>query len=46
MDLHVPAPIITASLFARFQSRDDDSFAMKLLAALRNQFGGHVITKE
>jgi 6-phosphogluconate dehydrogenase len=46
MDLHVPLPIITASLFARFQSRDDDSYAMKLLAALRNQFGGHAITKE
>jgi 6-phosphogluconate dehydrogenase len=46
MDLNVPAPIITSSLFARFQSRDNNSFAMKVLAALRNQFGGHTITKE
>ena len=46
MDLNVPAPIITTSLFARFQSRDNDSFAMKLLASLRNQFGGHAITTE
>jgi 6-phosphogluconate dehydrogenase len=43
MDLNVPLPIITASLFARFQSRDNDAFSMKLLAALRNQFGGHAL---
>ena len=47
IDFDVPAHVITASLFTRFQSRQDESFAMKMLAALRNQFGGHaVITKE
>jgi 6-phosphogluconate dehydrogenase len=47
MDLDVPAHVITASLFTRFQSRQDESFAMKVLAALRNQFGGHAVkTKE
>jgi len=46
IDLNVPAHVITASLFTRFQSRQDESFAMKVLAALRNQFGGHaVVTK-
>lgn len=45
MDFDVPAPIITHSLFARFQSRNKDSFAMKVLAALRNQFGGHAVKK-
>ena len=43
MDLDVPAHVITASLFTRFQSRQDESFAMKVLAALRNQFGGHAV---
>jgi 6-phosphogluconate dehydrogenase len=37
----VPVPAIADSLFARFDSRDDDPFAMKLIAALRQQFGGH-----
>ena len=37
----VPAPAIADALFARFESRDDDPFAMKLIAALRQQFGGH-----
>jgi 6-phosphogluconate dehydrogenase len=37
----VPVPTIAHSLFARFDSRDDDPFAMKLIAALRQQFGGH-----
>lgn len=46
IDFDVPAPVITHSLFARFQSRDKDSFAMKLLAALRNQFGGHAVQKK
>jgi 6-phosphogluconate dehydrogenase len=40
----VPLPVITAALFARFASRQDDSPAMKMVAALRNQFGGHAIT--
>jgi len=39
----VPAPVITMSLLRRFESRQDDSFAAKMLSALRNQFGGHVI---
>ncbi len=41
----VPMPPITASLFARFASRQDDSPAMKAVAALRNQFGGHAVVK-
>ncbi|MFJ9557936.1 phosphogluconate dehydrogenase (NAD(+)-dependent, decarboxylating) [Nocardiopsis sp. NPDC101807] len=45
VDLAVPAPAITAALFARFASRQDDSPAMKVVAALRNQFGGHAVTK-
>jgi 6-phosphogluconate dehydrogenase len=38
---NVPVPVITAALFARFASRQDESFAAKVNAALRNQFGGH-----
>ncbi len=45
IDQDVPAPIITLSLFRRFESRQTESFAAKLLAALRNQFGGHEIKK-
>lgn len=41
----VPAPVITAALFARFASRQEDSPAMKAVAALRNQFGGHAVQK-
>ncbi|WP_206448713.1 phosphogluconate dehydrogenase (NAD(+)-dependent, decarboxylating) [Agrococcus sp. KRD186] len=41
----VPMPAISASLFARFESRQDDSSAMKAVAALRNQFGGHSVKK-
>ena len=41
----VPAPVMSAALFARFASRQDDSPAMKAVAALRNQFGGHAVTK-
>ncbi len=40
----VPLPVITSALFARFASRQDDSPAMKVVAALRNQFGGHAVT--
>ena len=40
----VPAPAITAALFARFTSRQEDSPSMKMVAALRNQFGGHAVT--
>lgn len=46
IDFDVPAHVITASLFNRFQSRQSDSFAMKVLAALRNQFGGHDVKKK
>jgi 6-phosphogluconate dehydrogenase len=46
VDLGVPAMVITASLLERFRSRDSDSFVDKLLAAMRNQFGGHEIKKE
>ncbi|GIJ47152.1 6-phosphogluconate dehydrogenase [Virgisporangium aliadipatigenens] len=43
--LAVPLHVISASLFARFESRQDDSPAMKAVAALRNQFGGHAVKK-
>ena len=43
IDLDVPAPVITASLFQRFVSRQGESYAAQLLAALRNQFGGHAV---
>ena len=39
----VPAPVISAAVFARFTSRQEDSSAMKLVAALRGQFGGHAV---
>jgi 6-phosphogluconate dehydrogenase len=45
IDHAVPLPAITASLFARFSSRQDDSPQMKAIAALRNQFGGHAVEK-
>ncbi|MEK6222920.1 MAG: 6-phosphogluconate dehydrogenase, partial [Chloroflexota bacterium] len=41
----VPAPVITLSLMQRFVSRQDESFGAKLLAAMRNQFGGHAVKK-
>lgn len=46
IDLDVSAPVITASLMERLRSREKDSFADKLLAAMRNEFGGHAIRKE
>lgn len=45
VDLDVPAPVITLSLQQRFASRQDESYAAKLLAAMRNQFGGHAVKK-
>ncbi len=45
VDLDVPAPVITLALQARFVSRQEESYAAKLLAAMRNQFGGHAIKK-
>jgi 6-phosphogluconate dehydrogenase len=41
----VPAPVTAISLFARFASRQDDSFAMKMIAALRQEFGGHAVSE-
>ncbi|MBI3522507.1 MAG: decarboxylating 6-phosphogluconate dehydrogenase [Chloroflexi bacterium] len=46
IDLGVPMTALAHSLFARFSSRQDDSYAMKVAAALRNQFGGHAVQKE
>jgi 6-phosphogluconate dehydrogenase len=43
VDHAVPMPVISAALFARFASRQEDSPAMKVVAALRNQFGGHAV---
>jgi 6-phosphogluconate dehydrogenase len=43
LDTAVPAPAIALSLFARFRSRQEESFAAKLLAALRSEFGGHAV---
>ena len=42
----VPMPALADSLFARFHSRQPESFSAKVIAALRNQFGGHAVTKE
>ena len=46
IDLDVSAPVITASLQRRFRSRQDEVFADKLLAAMRNQFGGHAVKRK
>jgi 6-phosphogluconate dehydrogenase len=43
---NVPVPVITAALYARLASRQDESFAAKVDAALRNQFGGHAVLPE
>lgn len=45
IDLDVPAPVITLALQQRFASRQSDRYAAKLLAAMRNQFGGHAVKK-
>ncbi len=46
IDEDVPAPVITASLMSRFVSRQEESFSAKVIAALRNEFGGHAIKSE
>jgi 6-phosphogluconate dehydrogenase len=46
IDLDVPAPVTALSLIQRLRSRDDESYADRLLAAMRNQFGGHAIKRE
>jgi 6-phosphogluconate dehydrogenase len=45
IDLDVPAPVITLALQMRFASRDEENYSARMLAALRNQFGGHAIKK-
>jgi 6-phosphogluconate dehydrogenase len=45
IDLDVPAPVITLSLLERLRSRQETSFSAKVLAALRNEFGGHAVKK-
>jgi len=42
----VPLHVITAALYARFASREDESFAAKVNAALREQFGGHAVKRD
>jgi hypothetical protein len=42
----VPAPVIAASLFARFESRDDENYSARFCAALRKQFGGHDVVRK
>lgn len=46
IDLDVPAPVITLSLLMRFVSRQEESYAAKLLASMRNKFGGHAVKKD
>ncbi len=46
IDTAIPAPVITASLYQRFRSRQGESFNDKLLAALRNEFGGHAVRRK
>ena len=46
IDLDVPAPVISLALIQRLRSRDEESYADRLLAAMRNQFGGHAIRQE
>jgi 6-phosphogluconate dehydrogenase len=46
IEMGVPAPVTALSLFSRFRSREEETFSDKLLAALRNEFGGHAVKKE
>ena len=46
LDLNVPAPVITLSLMMRYRSLEDDTFTGKVVAALRNEFGGHAVEKK
>jgi 6-phosphogluconate dehydrogenase len=45
LDKNVPVPALTSALFTRFRSRQTETFAEKLLAALRNAFGGHAVKR-
>ncbi len=46
LDLNVPAPVITLSLLTRFRSRQEQSYSAQVIAALRNQFGGHAVKEK
>ncbi|KXK54919.1 MAG: 6-phosphogluconate dehydrogenase [Chlorobi bacterium OLB7] len=46
IDLNVPAPVITHSLLQRLRSRDEESYTDRLLAVMREQFGGHAVKRE
>jgi 6-phosphogluconate dehydrogenase len=46
LELNVPAPVITSSLFVRYRSFQDDTFSGRVIAALRNEFGGHAVVKK
>jgi len=46
LDFQVPAPVITLSLMMRYRSLEDDTFTGKVVAALRNEFGGHAVVKK
>ncbi len=46
VELGVPAPVISSSIFSRFQSQGNGDFSMKILSALRNQFGGHEVKEK
>ncbi|MGH7727778.1 MAG: 6-phosphogluconate dehydrogenase, partial [Vulcanimicrobiaceae bacterium] len=46
IDENVPAPVITLALLSRLASRQDESFSAKVIAALRNEFGGHALKHE
>jgi 6-phosphogluconate dehydrogenase len=46
IEKNVPAPVLTLSLLARFMSRDEECYSAKVIAALRNEFGGHAVKRE
>jgi 6-phosphogluconate dehydrogenase len=46
VEREIPAAVLTLSLFARYGSRQESSFSAKVIAALRNEFGGHAVRKE
>jgi 6-phosphogluconate dehydrogenase len=46
MDLNIPAPVITLALQQRLRSREQDPFTERLLAMMRNKFGGHDVKRE
>ena len=46
LELKVPAPVITESLMMRYRSEQEDTFTGKVVAALRNEFGGHAVAKK